>query len=221
MFIGHYALALGAKKISPKLSLGTLFISTQLVDMMWPIFLLLGLEHVRIDPGNTVVTPLDFYNYPITHSLVGSLGWGLGLGIVYWLVRRNLREALVVAAVTLSHWILDAIVHRPDLPVIPGSGPMIGFGLWNSLIGTIVVELGIFALGLCLYLRSTRSQDRIGIYGMWGLMGFLILIWLGNIFGPPPPSDTAVAVSCFGLWLVVLWGYWVDRHRQTVGGDVA
>ena len=187
--------------------------------MIWPIFLLLGLEHVRIDPGNTVVTPLDFYNYPIAHSLVGCLGWGIGLGIVYWLVRKNSREALVVAAVTLSHWILDAVVHRPDLPVIPESGPIIGIGLWNSLIGTIVVELGIFALGLFLYLRSTRSKDRIGIYGMWGLMGFLILVWLGNIFGPPPPSDTAVAVSCFGLWFVVPWGYWVDRHRQTVGGD--
>lgn len=214
MFIGHYAVALGVRKVAPTTSLGTLFLATQFVDLLWPIFLLLGLEHVRIDPGNTVVTPLDFYDYPITHSLLGSLGWAFGLGIIYWTVRRNLKGAWIVGGTVLSHWVFDAIAHRPDLPILPGRGPMVGLGLWNSLPGTIVVELGLFIAGLAIYLRSTRSQDRIGFYGLWCLIVILVLIWLGNVFGPPPPSEIAIGFAGLSLWLFVLWGYWVDRHRE-------
>ena len=216
MFIGHYAVALAAKKAAPTTSLGTLFLATQLIDLLWPIFLLLGLEHVRIDPGNTVVTPLDFYDYPITHSFVGCLGWAIGLGIVYWIFRRNMRGAWVVGGVVLSHWILDVIAHRPDLPVFPGSELLVGLGLWNSLAGTIAVELGVFVAGSAIYLRCTQSQDRIGFYGLWCLLAVLVVIWLGNLFGPPPPSEMVLAISAFGLWLFVLWGYWVDPHRQAI-----
>jgi hypothetical protein len=214
MFIGHYAVALGARQIAPNTSLGTLFLAAQLVDLLWPMFLLLGLEHVRIDPGNTVVTPLDFYDYPITHSLLGSLGWAVGLGIIYWTVRRNLKGAWIVGGTVLSHWVLDAIAHRPDLPILPGGGPMVGLGLWNSLPGTIVVELGLFIAGLAIYLRSTRSQDRTGFYGLWCLIVILVLIWLGSVFGPPPPSEIAIGFAGLSQWLFVLWGYWVDRHRE-------
>src|SRR3989339_132004 len=117
MFIGHYAVALAAKKGAPKVSLGTLFIAAQLVDLLWPLFLLLGLEHVRIDPGNTAFTPLDFYDYPITHSLVGAVGWSMLLGGVYYGFRRERKSAVVIGLVVFSHWILDLITHRPDLPL--------------------------------------------------------------------------------------------------------
>jgi membrane-bound metal-dependent hydrolase YbcI (DUF457 family) len=151
MCIGHFAVGFAAKKLTPKISLGTLFLSVQLVDLLWPAFLILGWERVRIDPRNTVATPLDFYDYPVTHSLVGTACWALILGTAYYLFRHYLRGALVLGAGVLSHWVLDAIVHRPDLPILPRIGPYVGLGLWNSLIGTVTVELGLFVLGVALY----------------------------------------------------------------------
>jgi len=214
MFIGHYAVALAAKKGAPKVSLGTLFIAAQLVDLLWPLFLLLGLEHVRIDPGNTAFTPLDFYDYPITHSLVGAVGWSMLLGGVYYGFRRERKSAVVIGLVVFSHWILDLITHRPDLPLGLGGDQMFGLGLWNSLEGTLVVEIGLFAGGIILYLKSTEAKDRTGRYAFWGLIGVLGLIHIGNIFGPPPPDKLAIAIAGNALWLFVLWAYWIDRHRE-------
>lgn len=108
MFLGHYGVALAAKKVAPRVSLGTMILSTQLADLLWPVFLILGLEHVRIDPGNTMVTHLDFYNYPISHSLVGLLAWSVLFGVVYYLLRRYPRGAWIVGAGVVSHWILVA-----------------------------------------------------------------------------------------------------------------
>jgi hypothetical protein len=147
MFIGHYAVALGAKRVSPKVSLGTLLLASQFIDLLWPIFLLLGLEHVRIDPGNTVFTPLDFYDYPISHSLLAVLGWAAGFGVVYYAVRRSGRNALILGALVLSHWVLDFISHRPDLPLIPGMETRVGLGLWNSFAASVMVETALFAVG--------------------------------------------------------------------------
>jgi hypothetical protein len=214
MFIGHFAVALAAKRVAPRLSLGTTFLAAQLVDLVWPVFLLVGLEHVRIDPGNTAFTPLDFYDYPITHSLDGSLGWSCVLGAAYWLVRRGAFEAVVVGACVASHWVLDLIAHRPDLPIIPGMDMRAGLGLWNSVTGTMLVELSLFAGATFLYLRATRPSGRKGSYALWGLLGLLLVIWLGAVFGPPPPDETTIAISALSLWLFVLWGYWVDRNRQ-------
>ena len=214
MFIGHYAVALAAKKAAPNTSLGTLLISVQLVDLLWPIMLLLGLEHVRIDPGNTVVTPLDFYDYPITHSLVGAVGWSVAFGLLYFAIRRYKRGALVVGLGVFSHWILDLITHRPDLPLGFGGDVFFGFGLWNSLAGTLVVELAILAIGLAVYLRSTAAKDRVGSYGFWLLTVLLSILYLGNMFGPPPPSEPAIVVAGLGAWLFVIWAYVVDRHRK-------
>ena len=215
MFIGHYAVALAAKKAAPKVSLGTLFFSVQLVDMLWPLFLLVGLEHVRIDPGNTVVTPLDFYDYPITHSLVGALAWSLLFGLVYFGARRYTKGALILAAGVFSHWVLDLIVHSPDLPLMPG-GVKVGLGLWNSRPGTLVVELGLYAIGIALYLSATTAQDRTGRYALWALLALFLVLYLGNIFNPtPPPSATAVAWLGLGTWLFVPWAYWIDRHRRS------
>ncbi len=213
MFIGHYVAALGAKKISPKVSLGTLLLASQFIDLLWPIFLLLGLEHVRIDPGNTVFTPLDFYDYPISHSLLAVFGWSLGFGLVYYAVRRSGRNAVILGALVLSHWVLDFISHRPDLPLIPGGTTRVGLGLWNSFAASVMVETALFVVGAFLYLRAAKARDRVGKYALWAFLLLLAALYVANMFGPPPPGVQALAVAAFGQWLFVLWGYWIDRHR--------
>jgi hypothetical protein len=206
MFIGHYAVALGAKKAAPKISLGTLFLASQLVDLLWPLFVLLGWEHVRISPGITVVTPIDFYDYPLTHSLIGALLWSAALAIAYFGVKRDRRNAIIVGAVVFSHWVLDFLTHRPDLPLGFG-GMYVGLGLWNSIVGTLLVEVGLFVGGILLYVRATKAKDRIGSIGFWALVGLLSLIYVTNLFGPPPPDVSMIAVAGNALWLFVIWAY--------------
>jgi hypothetical protein len=215
MFIGHYAVALALKRTTPKISLGVLFLSTQLVDLLWPLFMLLGYEHVRIDPGNTVVTPLDFYDYPITHSLIMVIIWATIFSLIYHFYKRDLRYSVFVGFCVFSHWILDFITHRPDLPLAFGHDMYFGLGLWNSMIATLVVEITLFAIGIMMYLRMTVSKDKIGNYGFWTLIVFLLMIYLGNLFGPPPPDVHTIAVAGNASWLFVLWAFWVDRHRST------
>lgn len=213
MFIGHFGLGLAAKTAAPRVSLGTLFLSVQLADLLWPLLLLAGLEHVRIAPGITLLTHLDFYDYPISHSLVALVGWGLLFGLTYFLFRRSSLGALIIAAGVVSHWFLDLLMHRPDLPLLPG-GPAFGLGLWNSLPATLAVEAGLYAVGIALYLRATTARDRTGVYAFGSLVAFLFLIWIASLFGPPPPSEKAVALAGAALWLVIPWGYWIDRHRS-------
>ena len=214
MFLGHYAVALGAKRLAPAVSLGTLVAASQLVDLVWPVLLLVGVEHVRIDPGNTAFTPLDFYDYPISHSLIGALGWSAAFALVYYLFRRSARNALLLGGVAFSHWVLDLLTHRPDLPLAPGSPQMFGLGLWNSVWGTLVVESGLFLAGLFLYTRATTPADRIGAFGLWGFVLVLILIYAANVLAPPPPDAGAIAYAGNASWLFVLWAAWLDRHRR-------
>lgn len=213
MFIGHFGVGFGAKVAAPRTSLGTLFLAAQFIDLLWPTLLVLGLEHVEISPGTTRVTPLDFTDYPISHSLVTVILWGIGFGVVYRLLRRYPRGAWVCGLAVISHWVLDLIVHRPDLPLAPGLPLFVGLGLWNSLPVSMIVELGLFALGIGLYLRSTTASDRVGSIGLWSLVAFLLLVFFGNIFGEPPPNVSALAWVGHAQWLLVVWGYWIDRHR--------
>jgi hypothetical protein len=214
MFLGHLGTGFGAKAAATKVSLGTLLLAAVLVDLIWPTLIILGVELVEIRPGATRATPLDFVYYPFSHSLVAVLVWAGLFSLIYFLVRSYKRGALVVGALVLGHWLLDAIVHVPDLPLVPGSELKVGLGLWNSVWGTVVIELGIFAVGVWLYVRSTRALDRIGSLGLWALVALLLLIYSGNFLGGPPPSVEAVAWVGQAQWLFVLWGYWVDRHRQ-------
>lgn len=213
MFIGHFGVALGAKAAQPKVSLGSLFLAAQFVDLLWPTLLLLGLERVEIVPGITALTPLDFTYYPLSHSLLMACVWGLVLGLAYGWMRKDAKGALVIGLLVVSHWVLDLVVHRPDLPLYPGDAPLLGLGLWNSLAGTLLVEGLVFAVGLTLYLRATQAKDRLGMYGFWTLIGFLVLIHVGNMFGPPPPSVAAIAWAGQLQWIFVAWAYWIDRHR--------
>ena len=216
MFIGHLALGFAAKRAAPQVSLGTLFVAVQLVDMIWPIFVLLGLEHVRIDPGNTRLTPLDFYDYPWTHSLLAAVVWGTLFAGVWYLRKRQLPTALLLAGLVASHWVLDWITHRPDLPLYPGGGPKVGLGLWKSVAGTVVVEGALFAGGVALYLQATRALDRVGQYALGGLIGLLVIVYILNVTSPPPPSVEAVAWVGQAGWLLLLWAAWADRHRAPV-----
>ena len=214
MFIGHFGTAFAAKKIAPQPSLGTLILAAQFIDLLWPVLLLLGIEKVAIDPGNTAVTPLDFYHYPISHSLLGVLGWGILLGLVYYFIKKNWKSSLVLGALVLSHWLLDLLTHRPDLPLIPGLELKVGLGLWNSLIGTLIIELAIFVGGVYLYMRITKAKNRKGSYGAWGLVIFLLLVYSSNIFGAAPPSVEPIAYIGLLQWLLVIWGYWIDKNRE-------
>jgi len=219
MFLGHYAVAFAAKKASPKTSLGSLILAAQLLDLLWPLFLLMGVEHVRIDPGNTIVTPLDFYDYPISHSLLGAIVWSAIPGGLFLILWKKRQAAWVIAGCVLSHWILDFIVHRPDLPLGIGTEAYAGLGVWNSLAGTLVIELGLFLAGLTVYLRTTQPKDRTGVTSFWGLVLFLLVIYFLNLFGPPPPGEMEIAIAANAAWLMVFWGYWIDRHRRPASAE--
>ena len=216
MFLGHYALGFGAKKLTPYTSLGTLLLGAELVDLLWPTFLMLGVETVRIAPGITRVTPLDFTSYPWTHSLVMGAVWAGLFAALYTFFRRYPRGAMVLAALVLSHWLLDVISHRPDMPIWPGGGPRIGLGLWYSLPATLVVEGVLFSLGIWIYATNTEPVDTVGRYSFPAFVITLAALYLASVFGPPPPSASAIAMVGQGQWLLVMWGYWLDRHRVAI-----
>lgn len=217
MFLGHFALAMAAKKFAPKASLGTLVLSAQFADCLWPVLLLLGIEQVLITPGITRVTPLDFVSYPISHSLVTQLGWGLLLGAICFLWQKDFRTAAVVGALLPTHWLLDYFAHRPDMPLYPG-GPKVGLGMWNSLPLTLTVEFGLFGTGLLLYLKATRSKGGWN-FGFWSFAVFLAAMYPSSLFGPPPPSVHVLALSALALWLTVPWAAWGDRQRESRPGE--
>jgi hypothetical protein len=215
MFIGHFGLAFGAKKAAPAVSLGSLFLAGQFADLLWPTLLLLGIERVEVEPGVTAMTPLNFVSYPYSHSLLALSAWGLAAGIVYAVVRRARGlAALTLVALVVSHWVLDVVTHRPDMPLTLNGPARLGLGLWFSIPATLAVEFVLFGAGLAVYVRATSARDRIGSIGLWTLVAFLLIIYLAAAFGPPPPSATAVAWSAQALWLLVVWGYWVDNHRM-------
>lgn len=216
MFIGHFGIGLGSKAVSPKTSLGTLFLAAQFVDLLWPFFLMLGWEQVVIAPGITAVTPLDFVHYPISHSLLMGIVWGTVFAVIYWAVRKYFKGALVCGVAVLSHWVLDFVTHRPDLPLFPGSETFVGLGLWFSVGATLVVEVFIFGVGVWFYIKSTRAVDRMGSVGFWSLVVFLLLVYIGNLFGDPPPNPEVLAWVAHSQWILIAWGYWVDRHREVV-----
>jgi hypothetical protein len=216
MFLGHFAVALGAKRAAPKTSLGSLVLGAQLADMLWPVFLLLGWERVQIVPGITRVTPLDFISYPYSHSLLAELLWAAALGAVYYALRRDLRGAIVLGACVPSHWLLDFASHRPDMPLIPG-GARYGLGLWNHPVATIACEFILFAVGIAIYTRTVRPENRARQYALWSLLLLLCVLYLGSVFGPPPPDTKTLAVSALAIWLTVPWAMWADGHSGARG----
>ena len=213
MFIGHHAVGFASKRYAPETSLGALMAAPLLLDLLWPIFLLLDWEQVRIEPGNTAFTPLEFIWYPITHSLAMSLVWATLFAGVYYLVTRYKRGALVIWIGVISHWFCDFIVHRPDLPIYRG-GPRVGLGLWNHPLATVLVEGAMYVMAIWIYSRTTRPKDKIGTYGFWSFVVVIVLLYVAVIVGPPPPDVKTLIVAGFSSWLFVPWAWWFDRHRE-------
>jgi len=204
MFLGHIAAGIAGTRAELRLPLGTAILASQLPDAVWPVLLLAGVERVTIAPGDTAVTPLRFDHYPWSHSLIAVAVWGGVVGALYAWRTGARRAGALVTLLALSHWVLDVISHRPDIPVFPWGGPKLGFGLWNSVPATLVVELGLLGAAVWAYARGRKPRR-----GFWILMVVLVLLYVGNLFGPPPPNVPAIAVSALVLF-PVLW-YWGNR----------
>jgi hypothetical protein len=216
MFVGHFALGFAAKRAAPTLSLALLFAACQLADIVWPVLVATGVESVRIVPGVTAFTPLDFVSYPYSHSLVALCLWSIVLGSACWLLGTKGRASLLIAGLVVSHWILDFVSHRPDMPIYPGSA-LWGLGLWNSVPATLIVELLLFGTGVWLYAGATCARDSIGRWSFVALTLFLLIAYVANVAGGPPPSVTAVySLGMVGGVVLIAWSWWTDRHRQPV-----
>lgn len=217
MFIGHFALGFAAKKATPKTSLATLFVAAQLADILWPIFLATGLEQVVIVPGITRATPLDFVSYPYSHSLLMLIVWGALFGGLYYARTKNSRGAMIIAALVVSHWFLDWITHRPDMPLYPG-GPKFGLGLWNSVRWSMGIELVMYAVGVAIYDSATRPLTRAAQVGFWVLVILLLVAFIGSSFSGPPPSVKAIwTTAIVGTMVTLALAWWVDRHHEPQG----
>jgi len=213
MFIGHHGVAFAAKAAAPRASLGVFFLATMWLDLVWPVLVLANVEMVRIVPGLMRMSPFDFVFYPYSHSLLFAVLWALLFNVVYGYATRDWQVGALAGLVVLSHWFLDALVHRPDLPLFPGSGSF-GLGLWNSMAGTLALEFLFFGIGVLLYFRATRARDWIGSIGLYGLITLLVLLYLSTLISPPPPNPTVLAWGGVSTFILVIWAWWVDRHRE-------
>ncbi len=212
MFLSHFAVGIASKRFAPRAPLAWLLAAPMLADIIWPVLVLAGAERVRITQDANPFHVLQFDSYPWSHSLLMDLAWGVILGLIvgrFW----GKRAGVVVAAGVVSHWVLDWISHRPDVPLVPG-GRRYGLDLWSSPAGTLAFELVMLAIGVWLFATATRPVDRTGRWAFVGLVAFMLLVYLGATYGPPPTSDTAIAVSAALLAVIVIpWAWWIDSHR--------
>jgi hypothetical protein len=218
MFLGHYGVAFALKRAEPKLSLGTLFVAVQLADLLWGVFLLLGWEHARIVPDYTRVTPIEFLDYPISHSLLGMLIWSVVAAALYysWPTRdttHHWQAAAIVGAAVLSHFPLDVLVHVPDLPLTGNEFKMLGLGLWNNPGATMAAELLVFGAGLAVYIGFRSHRHPVRTVRLLIVVLVLVGTYVASTYGPLPPSMTMVAVSdlVFLLGISALAG-WADQR---------
>jgi len=216
MFIGHFAVGFAAKRAAPQVSLGALILAPAFLDVLWPVFLLTGLETVRVVPTPDPFLALDLHDFPYSHSLVMSIVWSVLFGGVWLAVTRDRRASVVLGALVFSHWVLDWVTHAPDMPLWPGSTTYVGLGLWRSVVSTLVVECTMFVAGVAIYTTTTRPRDRIGTIAWWSLVALLLIFYLSSLLGPPPPSQTAIGIvgltAAIGLFALAAWA---DRHRTT------
>jgi hypothetical protein len=216
VFIGHFALAFAAKRAAPRTSLPVLVGAAQFADLLWPFLLLAGVEQVRIAPGDTAFTPLEFVSYPYSHSLAMLVVWGVAFGLIARAPSPSdrSRRFWVLALLVVSHWVLDFVTHRPDMPLYPGSAKF-GLGLWNHPAATIAIEGALFVAGLAVYISATRPRDRTGRWALVGFVALLIAAYAANILGGPPPSISALAIGAIiGAVILLVFSWWVDAHRE-------
>jgi LexA-binding, inner membrane-associated putative hydrolase len=216
MLVGHFAVGLVAKRVEPQLSLGTTVLAAMLADFLWCLFMMAGVEQVQLRPGIGAANYWHPTNIALSHSLLMDAIWGALFAGAFVFVRRRPRGAWFLFAAVLSHWLLDFVSHRPDMPLLPGVPRYFGLGLWTSVPLTLVVEGGIWLLALVFYARATRPARRTGTYAFWSVVVLLTLAWYNNIAGPPPPNpQTAPIASLVFFSLVVAWGYWMNRLRPS------
>jgi hypothetical protein len=217
MFVGHYAASLALKKFEKRASLGVLFLAVQFVDILFFPFVLLGIERMNIVENFTQSTHFELEYLPYTHSLLASLMWaGAAYAVFRWVIVKNHSVALVVALAVFSHWLFDLLVHTPDLPLWSDTSLKLGFGLWNNAIATFALEAGLLLAALWLYLRSTSATTAVGKYGMGVFVIFLLLVNVGNIFGPPM-GDSTFGLAIFALtsyFLFAAVAFWLDTRRS-------
>ena len=215
MFVGHYGVSFAFKSLEKPLPLWLLFIAVQFVDVLWAVFVPMGIEKVRIIPGITASNPLDLYYMPYSHSLVAALLWSSAAFIGFKITgRRATFAAFLLAAAVFSHWVLDLIVHRPDLQLYDDTYKM-GFGVWNYPALALALEAGLLFGGMFLYLRSTRAVSKLGEFGMPVFGIVLLAVQAVVFFGSPPSSPFAAALTAFLSYLVFsAVVYWLERKRQ-------
>jgi hypothetical protein len=215
MFVGHFAVGFGAKRWAPKTSVGTLMFAALLADLLVFFFVAVGIEHISIRPGITRVNALDLYDFAWSHSLVMDVVWGALLAAAYFLTRGYGRGAWVLFVAVLSHWALDWVSHRPDMPLAPGFHRYYGFGLYNSPLGLLIVEGGLWVIGIILYVRTTQTRRFAGHLVLWTFIVVFAALWLLGFNGAPPPSvHVLVMVDLILIPIVLGWAYWIDRLRQ-------
>lgn len=213
MFVGHYAVGLAAKRFAPRTSLGILIAAPILLDVIWPILVLIGWEHVSIVDSPNRFLRLQFDSYPISHGLVAVIGWATLFASIYFGVARYLAGAIAVWFGVVSHWLLDYVVHLADLPLYAGS-PLVGLAWWNRPRMTIAIELVLLAGGVAFYLLQTRAKDRIGSFGFWTFVVLILAAYGFVVFGPAPPSVNKVAIGALSSLVFVAFAWWFDRHRE-------
>jgi len=217
MFVGHYAASLALKKFEKRASLGVLFLGVQLVDILFFPFVLLGIERINIIEKYTDATHFQLEYMPYSHSLVGSLLWAVAAYALFrWVFVKNHAVALAVGLAVFSHWLLDLLVHTPDLPLWNDASLKLGFGLWNNAIATYLLEDALLLGALWLYLKSTSASTATGRYGMGMFVVFLLLVNIVNIFGPlQSDSKVALAVSALAAYfLFAAVAFWLDTKRS-------
>jgi hypothetical protein len=212
MVVGHLAVALAAKKKAPTLSLGWLVAAVTMLDLIWPVLIITGVEQVQIAPGATAFTPLIFTSYPWSHSLLMSVVWGGVLAGIALGAKVPKGQALLLIPLVMSHWVLDFVTHAPDLLLWPGATTMFGLGLWRSIPGTILVEGAMWVGAIILYLRLRPLRGIGANIAFWSLVLFITTIWITSPFSPPPPSVAAIGWLALAGWLLVPWAIWADRR---------
>jgi hypothetical protein len=214
MLVGHYAVAFTAKRIETAVPLGMLVLAAMLGDILWCVFMMAGIERVRFGAGPGAANYFAPENIALSHSLSMDAVWGALLALAYYLSRRHVRGAVVIFAVVLSHWVLDWVSHRPDMPLVPGLHKTFGLGLWTSVPASVLIEGGFWVFALILYARATRARNWAGSYMFWAMAALLTLAWWNNLSGPPPrdPGSAPVASLTF-FSLTVAWAFWMDRVR--------
>lgn len=218
MFIGHYGAAFVAATQPKAPRLGTLFVAAQLIDFGFFGFFIVGLEHMRLVPGITAMNPMDLYDMPLTHSLVGALAWSLGFALLIAAATRRAVAGLIAGLVVLSHWLIDLLVHAPDL-TLAGSPPKLGLGLWNYPLIEIPLELAFAYGGLAWYLARTRATSAAGRWAPWllaaAMAGLQAFNWLSPvpaaIVDPAPVSSGFLGLFAYTLLAVIAW--WVASNR--------